>query len=191
MKNKTIITLILIFSIFLTGMNIKADVSISNVAYPETVREGDPLRIVLSFTYDSAVYCLYGPNVLLTYSLTYESLPSLDKTYVTLKEPGTQIALGSPLTLSIEIDTSTLGLEEIDEDVLFTFQIFYEVGFIYYVGDVAQVSKVGFRVTEWHDLTITNDAFSTTGLIYIYSGSALAGLLLIGLSVYLIKKRRN
>jgi hypothetical protein len=90
-KNKTI-TLILIFSIFLTAMNtIAYSVDISNIDYPESVREGDILKIVVSFDYEYVSSELYGGCIFLIYDITSSS----------------DILLGTPTTVDVPITKST------------------------------------------------------------------------------------
>jgi hypothetical protein len=190
-KTKTLIPLIIIVGLFLAGMNTSAGIVLdttSIITYPETVKLGDILAITITFDYEAEADCLYGPRIFLNYKL------SSSVKYATIQEPSLDDpeygeALGRPDSITISIDTTTLldGVE--DEIVTLTFQLQYDTGFLYYVGDVKQISKVDTAFTDWHELTIDNTP-RTIPLLYIYIGSAVVGLIVIGLVVYLIKRRK-
>ncbi len=177
MKSKTMIISLMIVSLFIVTLNTDAyAINIDDISYPSKIREGDLLRITVSFDYEYTTIELYGGYIELVYSVTYKSLAL---PYLPAITEQIAITETKPSSVAITVDTSTLGLDAIDEDVLFTFKIGYDMG--QYIASV---------YTETHAVTIINTNINTTQLLYICSGSAFVGVLLIFLTYYLIKKRK-
>ncbi len=178
-RQKTIFIGTLLLCIFISSSYVSASgTRIDNITHPDTVKIGKTFEIIASFDYPTTSDCLWGDYIYLYYGVGFN--PVIDyRQSITITLPDTP----RPINVIIEIDTSSFACEVNDT---FIFRVEYTTGMI--IGDT--VYKSGEILTDPREITITDKTFSTTELIYVYSGSALAGLLLIGLSVYL-KKRRN
>ena len=153
-KKKTIIALVglMVICLFITNVSVKSmpppeKVSISNIIYPDEVREGKIFEINVYFLYEDSYY-LHGSYIWLIYSYTRTDAIASYYWRETLNVP-IPIVEGEPSTPSnilISFNTSTLDLEEIDVDVTFCFKIKYDIGHIDSLPESVS--------TEWYELTI-------------------------------------
>ena len=151
-KTKTILVGIMIICLFVTSVSVRSmpppeKAEITNITYPEKVREGKIFEITVYFLYENS-YCLYGNYIWLIYYYTRTDAIASYHWQKTLDVP---IVDSRPSNIPISFNTSILDLEEIGVDVIFSFSIKYNIG---YIGSSGNTSLVKTVSTEWYELTI-------------------------------------